>query len=165
MIVAIGASRAIVSLVDATLESKAGFLVASPWSRSMARGVKGIVNGLKPDAHEAVEVPSEERRIVTPNPELVVVKVGANQQRTNYQVPASEGAASLLSKLAKAIAKPGIDRSVVFGNSAGKRVYAYSVSSQDPTEFVREDASGRRTSGRFVNGRFRPRRSSKAKVV
>jgi hypothetical protein len=95
---------------------------------------------------------------------LSSLRVGSNRERPKLDLPASERAAGLLAKLAKVISKPGIDRSLVFRSSTGKPVYAYSVSSQDPSEIVREDASGRRTIGRFVNGRFRPLGSSKAKL-
>jgi hypothetical protein len=74
-----------------------------------------------------------------------------------------EPATSILARLGKAISKPGIDRASIFRSESGKKVYAYYISSEDPSKIVREDVSGNKTVGRMVAGRFRPVRSSKTK--
>jgi ABC-type phosphonate transport system ATPase subunit len=60
-----------------------------------------------------------------------------------------------VASLAKATRKPGTSRDRIFNSSIGKRVFAYSVDPGDITKIVREDASGKKTLGRLVNGRFR----------
>jgi hypothetical protein len=45
--------------------------------------------------------------------------------------------------------------SLRINSSVGKRVFAYSVDPADTTKIVREDASGKTSVGRLVNGRFR----------
>ncbi len=52
-----------------------------------------------------------------------------------------------------------IDREAFFRGLPGKRVYAYSVYPKDITLLVREDKEGRKTLGRWANGRFRPLKS------
>lgn len=94
-----------------------------------------------------------ERRVVTPDPSLMVVKIGDESKRAD--VSPQENASSLFAKLAKVIAKPGTSRSQVFRSGSGRRVYAYSVFAADPSKLVREDAKGTKTVGRLVNGRFR----------
>lgn len=55
--------------------------------------------------------------------------------------------------------KMKIDREAFFRGLPGKRVYAYSVYPKDITLLVREDKEGRKTLGRWANGRFRPLKS------
>jgi hypothetical protein len=102
----------------------------------------------------------QERRVATPNPDLFVLKLGkqAGKRRTSNK----ERASGLIQKLAKAVTKPGADRSHVFRSISGKPVYAYSIYAEDPTKVVREDANGRETIGRVVDGRFRPTKSVRA---
>jgi hypothetical protein len=71
-----------------------------------------------------------------------------------------QSAKVLLPRLAKALSKPGISRKTIFGKSRGRAVSAYSMDPSNPEQLLREDAQGRRTVGRMVNGRFRPTRSS-----
>ncbi len=101
----------------------------------------------------------QERRLATPNPDLMIIKIG--ERREKLVVPSSERASDVLARLAKAISKPGVSRASIFRSSSGKRVYAYSVYSKDPSKLVREDVSGRQTVGHFVNGRFYPTISAK----
>lgn len=101
-----------------------------------------------------------ERRVATPRADLLVVKIG--DRRRQADVPARERASGVLDRVARAIARPGVDRARIFQGSAGKRVYAYSIATEDPSKVVREDASGRKTLGRFVDGRFRAVRLSRA---
>ena len=100
----------------------------------------------------------KEHRVETPRPDLVVVRIG--DRLPKVQVHPQERASGLVAKVAKAMAKPGLTRAQVFQGTSGK-VYAYSVYSKDPSKVVREDASGHKTLGRFVTGRFRPMSSGR----
>ncbi|TDP78195.1 hypothetical protein EV672_1245 [Aquabacterium commune] len=86
----------------------------------------------------------------------VLVKTGDTKAR---RVKPEESVGTLVMKAAKALGKPGIDRSVVFGGGASQRsakpVYAYSVYAADPTKFVRESEDGTKTVGKMVNGKFK----------
>jgi hypothetical protein len=95
----------------------------------------------------------KERRISTPRPDLLVVKIG--RPRSKEPVSSREKASVLVAGLVRATRKPGTSRKRIFDSSVGKRVFAYSVYPGDTTKIVREDASGKRSIGRFVNGRFR----------
>ncbi|MGJ5816630.1 hypothetical protein [Paludibaculum fermentans] len=99
-----------------------------------------------------------ECRVATTDPDLVVLRTGNPVKKAI--VPARERASGVLKRVGKAMMKPGADRARVFASSSGKPVYAYSLYTKDPTKIVREDASGRRTIGRFVGGRFRPTTST-----
>ena len=95
----------------------------------------------------------KERRISTPRPDLLVVKIG--RPKSKEAVSVREKASTLVAGLVRATRKPGTSRERIFNSSAGKRVFAYSVYAGDTTKIVREDASGNRSVGRLVNGRFR----------
>ena len=99
----------------------------------------------------------QERRVATPNPDLLVVKIGERYEK--LQVSTKERASDILAKVAKVMAKPGADRTRVFRSASEKPVYAYSVYPRDLTKVVREDAPGRQTVGRLVGGRFSPTRA------
>lgn len=105
-----------------------------------------------------VEVAVAERRVATPNPDLVVVRTGKVVKRV--KVSPSEQAFGVLKRVAKAMKKPGTNRASVFASTSGKPVFAYFLYSKDPTKVVREDAAGRQTVGRLVGGRFRSTVSS-----
>ena len=62
----------------------------------------------------------------------------------------------LVLKAAKAFAKPGFDRQVIFGNGRNGKVFAYSVHPDDPSKIIREAPDGTRTIGRLVGAKFRP---------
>ena len=95
----------------------------------------------------------KEGRISTPRPDLLVVKIG--RPKSKEAVSVREKASTLVAGLVRATRKPGTSRERIFNSSAGKRVFAYSVYAGDTTKIVREDASGNRSVGRLVNGRFR----------
>ena len=95
----------------------------------------------------------KERRVSTPRPDLVVVKIG--RPASKETVSAQEKTSTLVASLVKATRKPGTSRDRIFNSSVGKRVFAYSVDPADTTKIVREDASGKTSVGRLVNGRFR----------
>jgi|GEM_PF-6195866 hypothetical protein len=63
-----------------------------------------------------------ERRVSTPNPNLVVVRIG--DQRQPSPLVKMERSGSIVAKIAKAMAKPGIDRSRVFQTSLSVPVFA-----------------------------------------
>ncbi len=108
--------------------------------RNVVRGIAG-------------NVAPPERRVGTPNPNLAVIKVGGRPEKC--LLSSKERSSAIFAQLGKAMAKPGVDRARIFESASGKRVYAYSVFVEDPTKLVREDASGRKTVGRLVGGRFR----------
>jgi len=81
------------------------------------------------------------------------VKIG--RPKSKEAVSVREKASALVAGLVRATRKPGTSRERVFNSSVGKRVFAYSVYAGDTTKIVREDASGNRSVGRLVNGRFR----------
>jgi hypothetical protein len=86
----------------------------------------------------------------------VLVKMGDTKAR---RVRPEESVGALVVKAAKALGKPGIDRTAVFGPASTKRsakpVYAYSVYAADPTKFVRESVDGTKAVGKMVNGKFK----------
>lgn len=86
----------------------------------------------------------------------VLVKTGGIKAR---RVKPEESVGALVMKAAKALGKPGIDRSVVFGahssQASSRPVYAYSVYAADPTKFVRESQDGTKAVGKMVNGKFK----------
>jgi hypothetical protein len=94
----------------------------------------------------------QERRVSTPRPDLVVVKIG--RPKPEPAVAEIEKASTLVANLIKAMRKPGTSREKVFSSSLGKQVFAYSVDPKDTTKIIREDASGKTRVGRFLNGRF-----------
>lgn len=123
-------------------------------------------NGVGVNRRNAVSKPMastslQERRVATPNRDLLVIKIGERYEK--LQVSPEERASGVLARVVKVMAKPGADRTRVFQSTSGKPVYAYSVYSKDTAKVVREDASGRQIVGRFVSGHFRP--SVSARVV
>jgi len=126
----------------------------------MARTTGVGVNRRNADSRPVKRTRLQERRVATPNRDLLVIKVGERYEK--LQVSPKERASGILARMAKAIAKPGADRTRVFQSASGKPVYAYSIYSKDTTKVIREDASGHQTVGRFVSGRFRPISSARA---
>jgi hypothetical protein len=112
-----------------------------------SRGTRGPTPQIK------IKAAAAERRVATPNPDLIVVRVGGSNKKA--LVSPKEQASGVLARVAEVMKKPGADRARVFTSTLGKPVFAYFVSSKDPTKVVREDAAGRQTLGRFVGGRFR----------
>ena len=80
---------------------------------------------------------------------FVLIKTSAHRV-----IPKSKEPHQLLQKAAKALSKPGIPRSAVFGDGTNKRVYGYSINPKDPSQFIRESFDGTKRIGRFVNGKF-----------
>ena len=96
-----------------------------------------------------------EHRVATPRGDLFVLRVGKAKALAGSRQP--EKSDTLIDGMMKAALKPGFRRDTVFRPK--KRVYAYSIFPGDVTKIVREDASGKKTLGRLVQGRFRPSRS------
>ena len=67
---------------------------------------------------------NQERRLATPNPDLVVIKTGDRYEKV--QAGPNERESGVLARLAKVMTKPGTDRARVFSSTSGKPVYAYS---------------------------------------
>jgi len=86
---------------------------------------------------------------------FVLIKTSAHRT-----IPKTNEPHQLLQKAAKALSKPGIPRSAVFGDGTNKRVFAYSINPKDPSQFVRESFDGTKRLGRFVNGKFQLIRKS-----
>ena len=91
------------------------------------------------------------RQIATPRAGLYL-QVSAKQPARRAEP--DQQAATVLTQMSGKLSKPGLDRARVFGSNT-KGVYAYSVDPKDPTQLVREDATGRFTPGKFVNGTFK----------
>ncbi|WP_432728770.1 hypothetical protein [Variovorax sp. W6] len=83
---------------------------------------------------------------------MALVKVG---KAPRPEVRPEDNTTVLLKKAARALGKPGIDRSVVFRGPNAAKVYAYSAYPPDPSKIVREAADGTKVIGRMVDGRFR----------
>ncbi|MDM0106287.1 hypothetical protein QTH97_15175 [Variovorax sp. J22R24] len=93
------------------------------------------------------------RSVATLGRGMALVKVGKSAK---VPVRPEDNTTVLVKKAARALNKPGIDRSVVFrGPNAGK-IYSYAAYAKDPTKVVREAADGTRVIGRVVDGKFRP---------
>ena len=92
----------------------------------------------------------------------VTKRVAAKSKRLKLSRRENEETSSLVDGILKATRKPGIHRDVVFRAPSGKRVYAYSVYPPDTSKIVREDANGRKTLGRLVQGKFKTLRSKTA---
>jgi len=93
------------------------------------------------------------RSVVVLGRGMELVKVGRSSKPT---VRRGDNATALVQKVAKALKKPGIDKSVVFRGPNPEKVYAYSAYPQDPTRIVRISSNGTRVVGRMVSGKFRP---------
>lgn len=100
-----------------------------------------------------VAAAASERRVATPRADLLVIKIGERYQKE--ALSPKEKASAVLARLGKAMSKPGVDRSRVFRSISGKPVYAYSIDPKDTSKIVREDAAGRKITGRFLSGKFR----------
>ena len=82
---------------------------------------------------------------------FVLIKTSAHRN-----IPKSNEPHQLLQKAAKALSKPGIPRSAVFGDGTNKRLFSYSIDADDPTRLVRVAFDGTRSIGRLINGKFQP---------
>lgn len=98
-------------------------------------------------------------RVVTPCADLMVVRFG--KLRTGAALRETEKSGAFIDGIVRAMRKPAISRDIVFKAQKGKRVYAYSIFPGDVTKIVREDAKGRKTVGRLLQGKFRPLRSQR----
>jgi len=61
----------------------------------------------------------------------------------------------LLNRAAKAFAKPGFDRRVIFGSGRNRKVFAYSVYPNDPSKIIRKLPTARERSAGWFRGKFR----------
>lgn len=84
-----------------------------------------------------------------------VYVIRTTSRRSPFVTRLSDRAGVLVQRIGKALAKPGISKRAVFGDSSNGKVYAYYVHSTDPTRVIRESVRGKRTIGRVVGGRFR----------
>lgn len=99
----------------------------------------------------------EEHRRATPRADLFFVRLG--NAKSSATLREAEKSGALIDGLIKATRKPGLRRDVVFRPNEDKGVYAYSIYPGDLTKIVREDANGKKTLGRLVDGKFKPLRA------
>lgn len=100
-----------------------------------------------------------EWRVATPDPHLLVVKIGERPTRT--VVAEKDRARQVIAKLSSVVKRPGTNRKSIYQSSVGRRVYTYSVDPANPRNMLREDVDGNRVTGRLVGGRFRLLRQAK----
>src|SRR6266542_6032782 len=125
-----------------------GAILKSTMRSEMARTTRTGANRSHGAPKRAAFVAVQERRIATPSRDLLLIKVG--ERHPKKLVSPRERKSAVLAKLARVIAKPGADRTRVFQSTSRTPVYAYFIDSEDTTQVIREDASGRQTVGRFV---------------
>jgi hypothetical protein len=95
-----------------------------------------------------------QREIQTACRDIVIVRIGGDAMTRT--APSDQQAKFLLRKLGKALSRPGVSRTAVFGTgNSANRVYAYSVDPEDPMMIIREDVHGNRTHGKVVGGTFK----------
>lgn len=104
------------------------------------------------NAHHVTVNISRGRVIDTPRGDMFIVRSGT---KTVAKAPEDQRAEVLMARVAHALSKPGVKRTSVFRDNGRKAVYAYSVDPQNPDLLVREDSTGKKTSGSMVNGVFR----------
>ena len=94
------------------------------------------------------------KRIPAFDADVVMVRVGRSR-RAPGGVHALDVARVMIPKAGKALDKPGLAKTAVFGRGSSNRVFAFSVDARDPTRVVREASDGSRRIGRLVGGKFR----------
>jgi hypothetical protein len=92
------------------------------------------------------------RPVATLGRGMTLIKTGKTPRPV---VRPEDNTTALLKKAARALNKPGIDRSVVFHGPNAARIFAYYADPQDPTRVVREAADGTKVTGSLVDGKFR----------
>lgn len=92
------------------------------------------------------------RSVATLGSGMALVKIGKTAKGA---VRPEDETTVLVKKAARALNKPGIDRSVVFQGPNAAKIFSYSVYPQDTTKVIRESANGARVVGRLVDGKFR----------
>jgi flagellin-like hook-associated protein FlgL len=116
-------------------------------------------NGRKISSANAKASSTVERRVATPRPDLVVIKIGDSHKKS--AVSLKERVPNVIARVVRVLNRPGTDRKRIFRSTSGKTVYAYSIDSKDTSKVVREDVAGQRTVGRLVSGKFRALNSAK----
>lgn len=106
----------------------------------------------RPNTHHVMVNINGGRVIDTPRGDKFIVRSGT---KSVAKAPEDQRAGVLMPRVAHALSKPGVKRASVFRDDARKAVYAYSVDPQNPDLLVREDSTGKKTSGSMVNGVFR----------
>lgn len=104
-------------------------------------------------------VTAQGRVISTPRASMVIMESGTKRVRS---APHDQTAAALLPRFVKAISTPGLNRDAIFKGRSNKGVYAYSLDPKNPDLLIREDASGKKTTGKLVGAQqtFRPLRKA-----
>ncbi len=92
------------------------------------------------------------RTVATLGRGMALVKIG---RAAKAVVRPEDKTTVLVKKAAKALNKPGINKSTVFLGPNATKIFAYSVYPKDPTKVIRETVDGTRVIGRMVNGKFR----------
>jgi len=89
---------------------------------------------------------------------FVLVPIGDSKKAA---VRPADKAAVLVGKAARALRKPGIDKTVVFRGAKPEKIFAYSVYPGDTSRVIRESVDGKRSVGRLgTDGRFRASRKA-----
>lgn len=92
------------------------------------------------------------RSVATLGRGMALVKIGKTAKGV---VRPEDKTTVLVMKAARALNKPGIDKSVVFRGPNAAKIFSYSVYPQDTTKVIRESGNGSRVVGRLVDGKFR----------
>jgi hypothetical protein len=101
---------------------------------------------------------AEGRKVASAARGMTLIQVG---KATKATVPSKGQAQVLVRKAAKALGRPGFSREVVF---RGPGIYSYSVNPENPTQFIREDATGSRILGYVIKGKFQAVKPQAASV-
>ena len=81
--------------------------------------------------------------------------IETKHRNSNVKAKVSDRANVLIGKLGRSLAKPGLSRRSVFGDTPSKHVYSYYVDHSKPSKIVRESLDGTVAVGRVVGGKFR----------
>lgn len=111
-----------------------------------------------PAALQSQDAASGSWVIKTVRPDMEIVRYGARKESAFNSVSADQTVGHVVVKIGRALGRPGVDRQAVFKstNPSGETVYAYSLDPKNPTRFIREDQSGKKTVGNMVQGTFSP---------
>ncbi len=92
------------------------------------------------------------RRVPSFGDDFVVIRT--SRFKTAAKAKSSEEARFLVKKAGKALKHPGISKKAVFRRGL-TGVFAYSVDPANPKKLMRRSQDGKRTIGRFFEGRFK----------
>ena len=88
---------------------------------------------------------------------FVIVETKSHSPKAAAKV--TDRAGVLVKRLGKALSRPGLSRTAVFGDKPSADVFAYYVDEAKPTKIARESVTGKVTYGRMVGGKFKADKS------